>query len=84
MESDNLLIDRMSLAPTRDSVMELANCSGTCKKNRCSSANTCTCLQNSVPCTELCKCARKNCNNVTGRNDPDEDDEDEVSDSEED
>lgn len=74
MEDGDLAIEWMSLPPAPDSVMELANCSGTCRKTRCSDPEICTCRQNNLPCTELCKCARENCDNVTGHDDHLEDD----------
>ena len=42
-------------------------------------------LQNTVSCIDLCKCARENCNNITGHAHlDDEDEDDELSDPEED
>ncbi|XP_033638784.1 uncharacterized protein LOC117299363 [Asterias rubens] len=42
MKNGNLLINWMTLPPAPDSVMEFANCSGSCTKNKCSDTNTCT------------------------------------------
>ena len=84
VEKDNLL-EWMTLSPAPESVLKLVYCSGTCRRNRCSNATVCTCLQNNVPCTELCKCARENCHNVTGYvddKDDEEDDDDEIADFE--
>ena len=81
VEKDNLLLELMTLSLAPESVLKLAYCSGTCRRNRCSNATVCTCLQNNVPCTELCKCARENCHNVTGyvdNKDDEEDDDDEI------
>ena len=49
-----------------DSVMELTNCTESCKRSGCSDVSKCTCLENGIPCTDLCKCARVNCANVAG------------------
>uniref|UniRef100_UPI00358F3D52 uncharacterized protein n=1 Tax=Myxine glutinosa TaxID=7769 RepID=UPI00358F3D52 len=82
MESGELVINWMNLPPAPDGVMELAYCTGNCKKSKCGDADTCTCLQNNVPCIDLCKCARNNCCNITGHNDLDDDSEDSDSDGE--
>uniref|UniRef100_UPI00358EF969 uncharacterized protein isoform X2 n=1 Tax=Myxine glutinosa TaxID=7769 RepID=UPI00358EF969 len=86
MMEEELAIDWMTLPPAPDSVMELANCTGSCKKTRCSNETTCTCLQNNIPCTDLCKCGRNDCSNITGHVDFDDknDDKDSRSEDEED
>uniref|UniRef100_UPI00358E9E4F uncharacterized protein n=1 Tax=Myxine glutinosa TaxID=7769 RepID=UPI00358E9E4F len=86
MMEEELAMDWMTLPPAPDSVMELANCTGTCKKTRCSNETTCTCLQNNIPCTDLCKCGRNDCSNITGHVDFDDknDDKDSRSEDEED
>jgi len=86
MMEEELAIDWMTLPPAPDSVMELANCTGSCKKTRCSDETTCTCLQNNIPCTDLCKCGRNDCSNITGHVDFDDknDDKDSRSEAEED
>ncbi|PIK38210.1 hypothetical protein BSL78_24949 [Apostichopus japonicus] len=67
-EDGALLINLMDLPPAPDCIMELVNCSSTCKKghNNCSDSKTCTCLQNKLPCTDLCKCEGRHCNNTCG------------------
>lgn len=57
------------LPPAPDIVLELSNCSARCKRSNCTDEGKCTCLQNKLPCTDLCKCARRNCSNVTGHAD---------------
>uniref|UniRef100_UPI00358DF722 uncharacterized protein n=1 Tax=Myxine glutinosa TaxID=7769 RepID=UPI00358DF722 len=86
MMEEELAINWMTLPPAPDSVMELANCTGSCKKTRCSNETTCTCLQNNIPCTDLCKCGRNDCSNITGHVDFDDknDDKDSRSEDEED
>uniref|UniRef100_UPI00358F43A1 uncharacterized protein isoform X2 n=1 Tax=Myxine glutinosa TaxID=7769 RepID=UPI00358F43A1 len=86
MMEEELAIDWMTLPPAPDSVMELANCTESCKKTRCSNETTCTCLQNNIPCTDLCKCGRNDCSNITGHVDFDDknDDKDSRSEDEED
>ena len=54
------VLSSIQLAP--ESVVELLKCS--CDKSKCSSAR-CTCRQNNLPCTELCKCeAGVDCENI--------------------
>ena len=54
------VLSHEQLAP--EAVVELLKCC--CGKSRCSSAR-CTCRQNNLPCTELCKCgADKDCQNT--------------------
>ena len=88
IEGNDLVIDWMTLPPAPDSVMELAHCTGSCKKSTCSDVSKCTCLENNVPCTDLCSCARKNCSNIAGQvnleEELDEDDEAEDSEADED
>jgi hypothetical protein len=45
------------------SILELIKCS--CKKNRC--RPPCKCLENNLPCTEMCRCNddEGNCDNVS-------------------
>ena len=74
--NDELSVNWMNQPSAPDNVMELANCTASCKKSGCNDASKCTCLQNKIPCTDLCKCARINCSNVGGQQ------EDEDSDSE--
>ena len=61
---DGILQPKLSciqLAP--ESVVDLNRCS--CDKSRCSTAR-CTCCQNNLPCTEICKCEKGNdCENVS-------------------
>ena len=69
-----LKIHWMKLPPTPDNVEELVNCSGKCKD-----ANICSCLQNNMPCTDLSKCSKDTCCEITGYNalgDSDDDDDD--------
>ncbi|PIK43800.1 hypothetical protein BSL78_19365 [Apostichopus japonicus] len=67
-EDGALLINWMDLPPAPDCIMELVNCSSTCKKghNNCSDSKTCTCLQNKLSCTDLCKCEGRHCKNTCG------------------
>ena len=60
---DGILKPKLSCVQlTPESVVELLKCS--CNKSRCSSAR-CTCRQNNLPCTELCKCeAGVDCENI--------------------
>ena len=53
-------LSSIQLAP--ESVVELIKCS--CDKSKCSSAR-CTCHQNNLSCTELCKCeSSEDCENI--------------------
>lgn len=67
IEGNDLVIDWMTLPPAPDTVMQLAYCLGGCKKSSCTDVNKCTCLENNVPCTDLCSCATKICSNVAGQ-----------------
>lgn len=80
MEEGNLVINWMNLPPAPDSEMELAYCSGRCKRHQCGNEQICSCLQNNVPCTDLYKCARNNCCNITGRNAIESDSDDDTDD----
>ena len=77
--NEELSINWMNQPSAPDSVMELANCTASCRKSGCNDASKCTCLENKIPCTDLCKCARINCSNVGGQQE-DEDSESEESD----
>jgi hypothetical protein len=80
-----LIIDWMNRPSAPESVMQLANCTASCKKSGCNDASKCSCLENSIPCTDVCKCARVNFSNVGGQHDIEYDDsESEESDGEED
>lgn len=76
MENGELIIHWMNLPPAPESLMDLIHCSAKCKKSQCTDANICTCLQNKVPCTDLCKCIRDTCCQITGHNAVDDDDDD--------
>lgn len=76
-DQGELVIEWMTQPSAPDSVMALAHCTAGCKKSGCGDATKCTCLQNGIPCTDLCKCARVNCSNVGGHHTADETDEDE-------
>ncbi|XP_014665128.1 PREDICTED: uncharacterized protein LOC106807336 [Priapulus caudatus] len=65
--SGELVIDWMNLPSAPESVMELANCTASCKRSGCNDVNICSCLENAIPYTDLCKCARMNCSNVGGQ-----------------
>lgn len=82
IEDGNLVVDWMTLPPAPDSVMELAHCTSSCKKSSCSDASKCTCLENNVPCTDLCNCARKTCSNIAGQASFEDDEEDDDDDHE--
>ena len=69
---EKLLINWMNQPSAPDSVMELANCTASCKKSGCNDASKCSCLENKILCTELCKCARLNCSNVGGQQEDEE------------
>ena len=71
-----------NLVVAADSVMELAHCTSSCKKSSCSDASKYTCLENNVPCTDLCNCARKTCRNIAGQASFDNDEEDDEDDHE--
>lgn len=79
-------LDWMNLLPAPDSLMDLINCSAKCKKSHCKDVNICTCLQNRVPCTDMCKCARDSCYKISkniGHDDDDTDDGDDDDDDDE-
>ncbi|KAJ8050300.1 hypothetical protein HOLleu_03446 [Holothuria leucospilota] len=55
---NNLVIDWMDRPPAPDSILEFVQCG--CKKSKCQQRN-CSCVQNGLPCTDLCHCS--NCEN---------------------
>lgn len=59
VNSDDIFIHWMDLPPAPNSVMELAHCP--CKKSQCAKGK-CSCLENNLLCTDLCKCS--NCENM--------------------
>ena len=81
MENGELAIHWGSLPPAPESVLEFANCSGRCRRTNCTDSAKCTCLENGIPCTDLCKCKRESCSNVSGQVE-DFGDESDISDSE--
>jgi hypothetical protein len=81
MENGELTIHWGSLPPAPESILELVNCTGRCRRTNCSDSEKCTCLENGIPCTDLCKCKRDTCSNVSGQVD-DTEDESDISDSE--
>ena len=75
MDGDHLIIDWMDLSPAPDEVLKLTHCS--CRKSECQTS-ACSCLNNELPCSELCKCT--DCHNEEQANEHDKnnkDDEDE-------
>lgn len=58
--NDQLVIDWMDLPPAPKSIAECVQCA--CKKSKCQQGS-CSCIQNALPCTDLCKCV--NCENVS-------------------
>eukprot|EP00057_Strongylocentrotus_purpuratus_P019489 XP_011673963.1 PREDICTED: uncharacterized protein LOC105442958 [Strongylocentrotus purpuratus] len=78
VEDDAYVIDWMTLPPAPASVLELSHCS--CKKTQCTQGR-CSCLQNNMPCTDMCSCIDcanlPSMSNRVGDDDDDDDDSDE-------
>ncbi|XP_071822275.1 uncharacterized protein [Apostichopus japonicus] len=64
---DNLDIDWMDCPPAPDSVLEFVQCG--CKKSKCRQ-RICSCVQNGLPCTDLCHCS--DCDNKFAYNEVEE------------
>ena len=76
IENEELIIYWMNLPPAPESLIDLINCSAKCKRSQCTDVNICTCLQNKIPCTDLCKCTRDACSEIIGNNAVQDDDTD--------
>ena len=74
---DELVIDWTDDKPAPDTVIEMMSCS--CKKP-CNLENRCSCHENGLLCTDMCKCT--SCENIEDEDDLDEPEEEECEDSE--
>ena len=73
MRDDHLEIVWTDLLPAPEAVMELlcCGCKGTCQTRRCS------CVKNSLPCTDACTCTDQCVNKVNDQGDDNEEEDDE-------